>query len=534
MERRVVNLAAVTVIGFAIAFGVIVAALIIHNRGYQIDEVEHIHAAYNMRDGRVIYRDFWQGHPPLLYVLLAPVINVDDPVGSFERARLITGALLFATIALVAACAYRIAGTRGALAGAALSLYHTTLIERGMEVRPDGATAFCTLLALYLELRGGDRLRRFCLQSAILGTAFLLTQKALFPAAAFGLWWLLEAWRERKPALVLAPALVWFAPLALALLIMLPFGCAPAFIKQNIIDAFFAGTGAAYRGRFSPLPGIVHESVRNLAFVLLALGGIVVAARRRELRFLALLAIVSIFALWANPFPWPYVHVGALPVLAVTAALAAATLAGRSEHAGVALAIVLAMFTSVPRLMSKAAPSTALQFATLQEVQHATKPDDRLFDLAGLYFRPDAYPPAYAMSGELIRWYMHGGFPRMVPELRKNGCAGVMLNYRTLALGPAERTFLATHFVHYWGYLFLAGTEVNAPDLSFEVLAPREYVHKGSGAISIDGRPFERGVLTRGMHAIHVERAGPSRIILAAPPPLHRPIGPGELYVNFD
>jgi len=541
-SKRIVTLAAQTAVFFAIVFGAITAALIVWNRSYQIDEVEHIHAAYNMRDGRVIYRDFWQGHPPLLYALLVPMIDVDDPVSSYHRARVATGLFLFTTIGLVAACGWRLAGRAGALGGSVLALFHTTLIERGMEVRPDGPLGLCTILALYLELRGGNAVRRYCAEAAVLGTAFLLTQKAIFPAVAFGGLWLYDAWQQRKVRLVIAPALAWFAPLAVALLIMLPFGCAREFVQQNIVDAFFAGAGAEYRGRFSPMPGIIHESLRNVVFVLLALGGIVWSAlqRRRELMFLAALAVTTIIALWLNPFPWPYIHAAALPVLAVVSAVAVAALDERigMKMTMVALAAGLAMSTSVPRLLQKTASTTGPQFATLNEVQRVTECCDTVFDLAGLYFRPDAYPSAYAMSGELLRWYGQGGFPRMVPELRRNACSAVILNYRTRALAGDERKFISTHYAHYWGNLFLAGLELTGvaegTSVPFEVLKMRDFRYEGGGAISVDGKPFREGMLTEGTHVVRVDRAAPSRIIMSTRSPAPPPAPPAELYVNFD
>ncbi|HXI13144.1 MAG TPA: glycosyltransferase family 39 protein [Thermoanaerobaculia bacterium] len=543
-ERRgQIRIAATTALLVAIAIGIALTAAIVWNRAYQVDEVEHIHAAYNMRDGRMIYRDFWQGHNPLLYILLAPVIDVRDPVSSFRAARIVTGLLLLATIGLVAYCGRGLGGTSAALAASALALFHTTLVERGMEVRPDGALGLCTIAALAFEIRERERpLVRYSTQAIILGIGFLFTQKAVFATAAFGCLWLVNAWRERRARIVLQPVLLWFMPLAATILIMLPLGCAADFIQQNIVDAFFAGAGAKERGRFSPLPGILNESLRNPLFVLLAAAGVAWWATRgsRRLAFPAFLAVVLTLSLWANPFPWPYVHVAALPVLAVAAGCALAAL-DRGSRAVVTVGLALAMATSMPRLLQDAARGTDSQFALLREIQRVTAPDDRLFDLVGLYFRPDAYTSAYAMSGELLTWYAHGGFARMVPELRRNLCAGVILNYRTSALGNEERMFIRTHFVHYWRNLFLAGAELTgAPRdsvVQFESLKSRAYRYDGDGAITVDGASFLRGTLGTGIHTIRIEResATPSRLIMDTPAPVPaRALPLTDLYVNFD
>jgi hypothetical protein len=133
---------------------------------------------------------------------------------------------------------------------------------------------------------------------------------------------------------------------------------------------------------------------------------------------------------------------------------------------------------------------------------------------------------------------MHGGFERMVPVLHRNEVAAVMFNYRTAALGPAERQFLGTHFTHYWGNLYLPGTDLSrlaaGSSLAFEVLKPRAFRYEGSGAISIDGTPFTSGALARGVHAIRADRAAPGRLIIDTPGPPPAPLSPQELYVNFD
>src|SRR5207253_10387294 len=95
--RRHVQLAATTAVLTAITFSLCLAVAIAWNRSYQVDEVEHIHAAYNIRDGRVLYRDFWQSHSPLLYVLLTPVIDVNDPVASYHARRLVSLCVLLSS-----------------------------------------------------------------------------------------------------------------------------------------------------------------------------------------------------------------------------------------------------------------------------------------------------------------------------------------------------------------------------------------------------------------------------------------------------
>lgn len=539
-RRSHAQLAATTILLTAIAFGLCLTTVIAWNRAYQVDEVEHIHAAYNMRDGRVLYRDFWQSHTPLLYVLLVPVIDIDDPVWSYHGARLVSLALLLALLALVTYGGWRFAGAGGAIGSLALALFHTTFIERGIEVRPDGALAVCVVGALAVELaQRRDSLARYSLQAVILGTGLLLTQKAVFATAVFGCLWLHTAWREQRVRIVAQPLALWFLPLGAALLVMLPFGCANEFLEQGLIDAFFAGTGVRSQGRFSPWRSILFESARNPMFLLLAVCGVALWFRRRETRFVALLAVALVAALWANPFPWPYVHLSVLPILAIAGGCALAAVGSRWPVAAVG-AFFAVIVTSGPRLLRDAERGTDQQFAMLREIARVTRPEDRLFDLDGLYFRPDAYPSPYIMGGDLLGRYAQGQFPRIAPVLRRNACAGVILNYRTAALGEEERAFIREHYAHYWRNLYLPGVVLDGAargtTRTLGVLQRREFRYDGRGAIRVDGAPFARGILEAGDHDVVVVASSDSaRLIIATPEPVPQRLAPAaDLYATFD
>jgi hypothetical protein len=528
MGRRAatLDLIGASLVGLLLVLGCFLLLAVSRNREFQVDEVEHLHAAYNLRDGRMIYRDFWQGHPPLLYALLAPMTDVSDPVASYRRARMLLAVLLLGTIALCAVCARQLGGAWAAALATALALLHTTMIERGIEVRPDGPLALLIMIALAA--------RRFWIQALALGTALLLTQKAIFPLAVFAVLWIWTAWRERRPRIAIQPLLLAAAPLAIGWLVLAAFGAGEPFVRYVFLDATSAAARSENRGTFGPMLFLVRESLRNPMFVLASLAGIawLLAGRRdAQARFAAILAVGSVAALWLNPFPWPYVHVTFIPLLAVAAGTGIAAVRESWRGIAVAAIVILGALTSVPRLLQKASSSPDDQFATLREIDRLTPRDARCFDLAGLYFRPDAYP-VYAMSGDMLVAYGHGAFPRMIPELRRNAVDCILFNYRTAALPGEERQFIAAHFVHLGGNIYLPGTDLSRP--AFEVLAPRVFRYEGAGAIEVDGVPFTRGVLARGVHRVHVTRASaPSQLILDTPPPaLTGP--PLSLFPGFD
>jgi hypothetical protein len=274
--------------------------------------------------------------------------------------------------------------------------------------------------------------------------------------------------------------------------------------------------------------------------VLAGLTLIVIRRRDRLTLFTAFAGLAAFAALWLNPFPWPYVHIAVMPVLAVIGSLAPFLFSGSRVTSALAVIVTIAAIgLSAPRLLQKAGDSADAQFATLREVGRIVSPRSTVFDLAGLYFRPDAYP-VYAMSGDMLQSYANGAFPRMVPELRRNKVACVLNNYRMAVLPPLEKNFIGAHFTHYDGYIFLPGADLSAVatghQRTFEALAEATYRYDGSGAITVDGTPFTRGRLTMGLHRIAVIRASlSSRLIVDTPQPVPAQTEPrAPLFGQFD
>jgi hypothetical protein len=533
-----------------------IAMQVSRNRSFQVDEIEHLHAAYNIASGRLLYRDFWEGHNPLLYVLLQPLTDRDDPVATLGRARWLFFGVLVMNVLTAAYCAGKLAGLDAAGLCAGLLLLHSTFVERGIEVRQDGALSLCLTVALALELRGGPRGRRYCLQALALSLSFLFTQKAVFGCFAFGCLWLWNAWKHRRPSMVLYPVLTWVLPVAAAVLLLLREGVFDDYLRWNFGTqiSLVAGTVAHSvhaRTVFSPLPYIQQEGARNRfllfvgpAGVLHALSGLM---RTPGLAFVGFLSAVLVGSLWANPFPFPYLHVGVLPALAIAAAALVVGLVARLGANGslatgalvVLVCLLVAGERSLPRLIDKTKRSQGLQLEVLREVQRITRPSDAVFDLVGFYFRPDAYP-VFLMTGHMVDRYKRGAFPPISTALRASGPAVVMVNYRTAMLPVYDRTFIANHYTHYDLNILVPGTRLAGvgpgENREFDVLREAVFRHDGPGQLFVDGRPFTQGGLTRGTHTLGAnERLVGGRLVLDTPPPV--PADPRvspDLFYGFD
>jgi hypothetical protein len=258
-----------------------------------------------------------------------------------------------------------------------------------------------------------------------------------------------------------------------------------------------------------------------------------------------LAAVFGLISLWAVPAPFPYFHVTVLPPLAVLGGAWVGGLLRRLPASALPVAPIALLLlclgsagsTSLPRLWTQTARTNVYQFRMLEEVQRITEPDDRVFDMAGLYFRPDAHP-VYLMTGMMFSRYRAGGFPPIVPTLRDNGVVALLWNYRLTWLSAEEKGFLSERFVHHGANLFVLGTRVDGlvpgERRVFEALSDERFRYEGDGVLRVDGKPFAKGTLAKGEHVL--EAAGPitdGRLILDVPAPASLS-PPTRLYVPFD
>lgn len=521
-------------------FGVALAFVISSNRAFQVDEVETIHAAYNLASGKIIYRDFWQGHHPLLYWLLGGMIPTGEPSVAFLSSRLLGFAMFLTTIVLSGLVAARLGGL-GWLT-AALLLMQTTFVERCLEVRPDSLMTLLVVAALWVgSLRDRSALFRSCVQGALLGLAFVATQKAAIASLAFGCVWLVSAFRQRDWRQVVLPCLVWALPFLSMLAVLESQDALEAYILYNLSHPgeSIRGNAGASAARFSALGPLVVEGSRNLAFLGAAVGSVgtafwlVLRRERSELAPVAVLAVIWIAGLFVMPFPYPYSQVGGLPALAIAIGVAVPSWIDRPAldeairprvlACVVALLVIAQMASSLPRLLREPGRSNDYQLHLLERVTALTDEGDRVFDLAGLYFREDAYP-VYLMTGAHYVRYGQGDYPAIAPWLSEHGLSLFLVNYRTRWLSGEDRNFLQSHFVRVEPNIFMSGSALDglAPGAIkiFEVTRDDRYRFDGEGELFVNGRPFSEGLLERGRYELSTPNGvAHGRIVLAKAPP---------------
>ncbi|MBU1702675.1 MAG: hypothetical protein KJ970_04455 [Candidatus Eisenbacteria bacterium] len=185
------------------------------------DEIEHIHTAWLMHQGLIPYSDFFQNHPPGLWLLLSPIMDIlpkNGMICDFIRtlALALSGCILWVSIRL----ARHLWHERGTGLMVTLLVLGQAVSLELYNLRPD-------LLANLLALGGvwclfaGNSSRRFLGAGLLMGIAFSITPRLwfLFPWILLWLFW--EALRGmhcwRQVAAFAGGAIGGLIPLALYL-----------------------------------------------------------------------------------------------------------------------------------------------------------------------------------------------------------------------------------------------------------------------------------------------------------------------------
>ncbi len=332
---------------------------LIETRGFNPDELEHLHFSWCVSKGMVPYRDYFDHHTPWFHFFLAPFYSFydverlgDDAIGFIYLARrwtwLFAGVLL--TLTFLLGRAWRDSRT-GLLA--TLLLGNTAFfLAKSFEIRPGVpgaallmASVLLTLLAVRRVLQpAAGASSRFLAGGIAFGAAIMITQKALFvgPGLAMSVAWLLLDRRvsirfPERLKCVVALGAGFLLPVALTLLYFGFKGALWRFIDYNfILNTRWPGL---------PAGGFLVELARqDPFFVLLGSAGFLVEARRafaahavRRGEPVVTLATLSLWATLAVHPAMSYHHF--LLILPVTSLYASAALirlvdglAGRFQH----------------------------------------------------------------------------------------------------------------------------------------------------------------------------------------------------------
>lgn len=337
----------------------VLCALIIFNIGlaaygasqypYSIDELQHLHVAWQESSGLLIYRDFFEHHGPIPAAANSALLTLFGTGPSLANAlalRYYSIAILACMTLLVYLLGHKALGeSRPALVAAAL--FSSSYLAQAYlaQIRPDVLQNAFTLLAAYLLLRFTETksTRDALAAGALCGAAMLTTVKAslaIVPlAAAMLVYWL------KHRGYSLREAAKWFLAGAAAIVV----AAAAVFAIAGALTEFaYYQTSLNLRIFLQPVSRYAWPQAAQfapseaLAYLLAAIGIVVLITSKN--RAATLVGVIAAFSL-VNLFGLhPYYFLPLLPFAAIAAAAAVEKLKGfDSLNAAYALVLVAAL-----------------------------------------------------------------------------------------------------------------------------------------------------------------------------------------------
>ncbi|HJS58575.1 MAG TPA: hypothetical protein VKA01_10775 [Vicinamibacteria bacterium] len=239
-----------------IAVPAVLRLLLVPQRGFGPDELEHSHFAWRLLQGQLPYRDYFDHHTPFFHFLLAGLFARRDVTASAEEAiaalfdarRL---AWIFGSLALLATALLGrvVRGPREGLLAALLLGNTSVFLWRAFESRPDVPAMLLVTLALLLGVRGFRELgtgrapmTQLLASGLALGSAAMFTQKVLFfgpGMALFSLLLLCEprlgAPRARRVEALATLGFGFLVPIVATLAYFAAHGALRPFVECNLL-----------------------------------------------------------------------------------------------------------------------------------------------------------------------------------------------------------------------------------------------------------------------------------------------------------
>ncbi|MCK5056336.1 MAG: glycosyltransferase family 39 protein [Candidatus Aminicenantes bacterium] len=220
------------------------------NRGFSIDEFEHIHSAWYIRQGYTPYSDFFQHHHPLLWCLLLPFLHV---FGHSADILLILRFFMFLMTLGIALLIYLVTGRlvaagpissdkpmrqskEAGLLSVVFLLSTVMFVVFGIQIRPDIPQVLFGLLSLYFLIRFfGEKKNSYMVFTGFSASiSFLFLQKTIFLLIAYGIIFVYKLLRREisfKPVLFFS--ISFLAPLSLFLFYLFFSGSMNDYILTN-------------------------------------------------------------------------------------------------------------------------------------------------------------------------------------------------------------------------------------------------------------------------------------------------------------
>lgn len=483
------------------------------DRNYQVDEFQNAQNIVLLAKGGK-----WISYAPLRTLpnlLLCRVANgAWSTIANLSVMRLLYFLLLLANLTLIARVQPFVRGQWGrigVLVGATLLF---PIWEHGIEIRPDNALLLLQLLGFgfvlaALESSGWRRVAMLFLLGLSAAGMHYSTAKAIAywpPHVCLGVVVCIVHPRLARPRSIVA----WLAASAtgfglgafLFWLLNVICGTESVTTVAAGLNSGFVTASLRMQTRFSPLPLLGEEVLKNPALVLAGVLASSVAIREFSLRswrdYLPRLVACAYFAwsvcvLLINPTPFPYNMLHVAPFAFIFAILALSHLA-RNNRALLGVLAAVHALTFIRNAMTSEffLHSNFHQCSYIDAAEYITPEDEPVLDAVGMV---TSRPPASKQWW--IHWfnwgnYFAGRYRNYADIMREDKPPVVITNFRWRWMRGDEHKVLESMYVEPHHRFHVLGANLNPCLNEFELARTGHYVIRAYGtkeALIIDGEP---------------------------------------------
>jgi hypothetical protein len=450
-----------------------IAAMLHRGQPLGWDEIEFFRATRWIREGRVPFRDFWEHHTPLQWIVFAPIARLfggGPGAGAVVAMRWAQAAVWVAILVLT----WRLVRESGRMWSLLFLLSAALFVQPAIEYRVDVLGNLGFIAALVVATRG-----RWVAFGALMSAAVLANMR-LAPLVVITslvmLFWRDERWRWNPRALRMT---IGVAAVAVPFMAWLHWtGTWTAFV-DGVVTYNMASSNLLEVDTLAGqlLAPFLLRDIGAIVLWLAAIAGCVIALREirtpRVPQVVAIVFIASIVTVAAMEVQYEYHFQGTYLLMVPVAALAFARLERWRWMLFTIAAAALAL-----NLISLSSPSfgEAMRYQdfVMREVDRRTGPDDRVFDGTGYALRREpAYRYWFLATG--VRFLAAAG--KLPPyDIAASPPAAVIYNlrmHRWFEIFPKTAAYAVRHYVPLTRDLWVPGmTGTLQPGRSLTWAAP--------------------------------------------------------------